>query len=166
MPQHLVAPYRTLSHPDLISRLPLPHQRDKCLLFCQPTPQTPHPRPVHTAQSTYILLKTIAIVYHASMADSTIDQFKAERKTGPREDVLATGPSAEYMRGKNNVSLPPAPSRYKRVSLRVNMPILLQRASRPSPACSSAASATSSTWPSPRKRHKRAKMTPRPSSTR
>jgi len=35
------------------------------------------------------------------MADSTIEQLKAERTAATREDVLATGPSAEYMRGKN-----------------------------------------------------------------
>lgn len=34
------------------------------------------------------------------MGDSLIDQFKAERKAAPREEVLSAGPSAEYMRGR------------------------------------------------------------------
>ncbi|KAK5310001.1 hypothetical protein LTR70_009824 [Exophiala xenobiotica] len=34
------------------------------------------------------------------MADSTIEQLKTERTAATREDVLATGPSGEYMRAR------------------------------------------------------------------
>lgn len=43
------------------------------------------------------------------MGDNLIEQFKAERKAAPREEVLSSGPSAEYMRGKDpTLKLQPA----------------------------------------------------------